>query len=84
MTVPVVVVFTQYDTLIASVEKNITVGDGMLEEEIVQLCDEHAEDIFQRHCVEPLKRLNDQPGFSVTLQWARTSGDDFLTASIVR
>ncbi|KAJ7211621.1 hypothetical protein GGX14DRAFT_542752 [Mycena pura] len=72
--IPVIVVFTQYDTLIASVEKNIKVVDGTPEEKILQLCNEHAEVIFQRHCVEPLKRLNDQPGFSVTLQWAQTSG----------
>ena len=84
MTVPVIVVFTQYDTLIASMEKDIEIVDGMLEEKILQLCNERAEAIFQRDCVEPLKRLNEQPGFSVTLQWARTSGDDFLTACVVR
>ncbi|KAJ7756664.1 hypothetical protein B0H16DRAFT_1538672 [Mycena metata] len=70
--IPVVVVFTQYDMLLASVEENIP--DSTPEEKVSQLCDEYAEGIFQQHCVDPLKRLNHQLGFSVTLRWARTSG----------
>ncbi|KAJ7739368.1 hypothetical protein B0H16DRAFT_1568696, partial [Mycena metata] len=70
--IPVVVVFTQYDMLLASVEMNIP--DSTPDERVAQLCNEYAEGIFQQHCVDPLKRLNNQLGFSVTLQWARTSG----------
>ncbi|KAJ7226791.1 hypothetical protein GGX14DRAFT_693003 [Mycena pura] len=67
--VPVVVVFTQFDTLYSRMEEELTDEEMELpDEDIQQLCSQRADAEFKKICVQPLERMDS------TLRHARTSG----------
>ena len=63
-TVPVIVIFTKYDLLVAKLQKEATLTEDDEEDEAAfeRRTEEQAEEMFQQMCVEPLKRLTrDRP-----------------------
>ncbi|KAJ7055574.1 hypothetical protein C8F01DRAFT_453939 [Mycena amicta] len=66
--IPVVVVFTQYDRLVAKAEENIDFDDDMTDEYIAKLAAVDAEKHFKTLCVAPLRKVHSKIAF------ARTSG----------
>ncbi|KAJ6455173.1 hypothetical protein C8R45DRAFT_1036675 [Mycena sanguinolenta] len=70
--VPVVIVFTQYDKLVASLQKDASVTPGENISEILERCAEGADSMFHDLCLAPLHRLNIE--LPEKLEWARTSG----------
>ncbi|KAJ6455165.1 hypothetical protein C8R45DRAFT_1036620 [Mycena sanguinolenta] len=67
---PVVIVFTQYDKLVASLQKDVPLGENILE--LLERCPERADSMFHELCLAPLRRLNIE--LPEKLEWARTSG----------
>jgi len=68
-TVPIVVVFTQYDELVGRMEEYLTNEENeMPEEDITRVCSERANAEFRELCVGPLERIDH------TLRYAITSG----------
>ncbi|KAJ6455184.1 hypothetical protein C8R45DRAFT_1036755 [Mycena sanguinolenta] len=70
--VPVVIVFTQHDKLVASLQKDAPATPGENISEILERCAQTADSMFDDLCLAPLHRLNIE--FHVKLEWARTAG----------
>ncbi|KAJ6455161.1 hypothetical protein C8R45DRAFT_1222591 [Mycena sanguinolenta] len=70
--VPVVIVFTQHDKLVASLQKDAPATPGGNISEILERCAQTADSMFHDLCLAPLHRLNIE--FHVKLEWARTAG----------
>jgi len=69
ITVPIVVVFTQFDKLVSRMEENLTDEEmDMSEEDINKLCLQQADAEFETSCLEPLRKVTPQ------LEYAKTSG----------
>jgi hypothetical protein len=69
ITVPVVVVFTQFDKLVSRMEENLTDEEmDMSDEDIDKLCLRKADAEFETLCLEPLRKVAPQ------LEYAKTSG----------
>jgi hypothetical protein len=69
VTVPIVVVFTQFDRLVTRMEENLTDEEmDMSDEDIDKLCLRKADAEFETLCLEPLRKVAPQ------LEYAKTSG----------
>jgi hypothetical protein len=69
ITVPIVVVFTQFDKLVSRMEENLTDEEmDMSDEDIDKLCLQKADAEFKTLCLEPLRKVAPQ------LEYAKTSG----------
>ena len=68
VTVPIVVVFTQFDRLVTRMEENLTGEEMDMSDDIDKLCLRKADAEFETLCLEPLRKVAPQ------LEYAKISG----------